>query len=363
MGPAVEGALKETARYYLLAWRPEGEAARGTGRFRRIEVSVRGRTDLNVIVRRGFYGGAPPEERGASARGGAKAKTGAEAKPAARGGEPAETAADRELRAALGSLRPRAALPTSISLGFLDTQEQGPVLTASVGLDREALSLFAPQEKARVDLLGVVYDDRGQFVTGFRHGLAFDPREAAARPQDRVMHTYQFKLRPGLFQVRVAARDRQTGRTGSALEWIEVPSFKEPRLALSSIFLAERAGGEPPPEMTPENVSAGVIFNVNRRFSRASWMRFVTFVYHAAKGGGGQPDVALQVQIFRDDQPVFTAPLARVRAENSPDPARLPYAAELPLATFPPGRYALHLTAIDRHAKATAAQRVNFVVE
>jgi VWFA-related protein len=362
MGPAVEGALKETARYYLLAWRPEGEGPRGAARFRRIEVSVRGRKDLQVIVRRGFYGGSAPEERRPEE---AKQRKREEAKSAAQKSAPAESAADRELRAALGSLRPRAALPTSVSLGFLNTQEQGTVLTASVGLDREALPLFEVRdgERARVDLLGVIYDDRGRFVTGFRHGLAFDPREAAERPQDRVMHTYQFKLEPGLFQVRVATRDRKTGRTGSALDWIEVPSFKEPRFALSSIFLAERAGGEPPPEFTPENASAGVLFNVNRRFSRASWMRFATFVYHASKGAAAQPDVALQVQIFRDDQPVFTAPLAKVRVESSSDPARIPYAAELPLETFPAGRYALQLTAIDRHAKATTTQRINFVIE
>ena len=42
--------------------------------------------------------------------------------------------------------------------------------------------------------------------------------------------------------MRVATRDRKTGRTGSALDWIEVPSFKEPRFALSRIFLPERAG-------------------------------------------------------------------------------------------------------------------------
>jgi hypothetical protein len=30
-------------------------------------------------------------------------------------------------------------------------------------------------------------------------------------------------LPPGLYQVRVAFRDRQTGRTGSAMAWVEIP--------------------------------------------------------------------------------------------------------------------------------------------
>jgi len=362
MGPAVEGALKETARYYLLAWRPEGGGERVTSKFRRIEVSVRGRTDLNVVVRRGFYGAAPPE---AAAPREAKQRKREEPKPGARTTAPAETPADRELRAALGALRPRAALPTSLALGFVETPEQETVLTASVGLNREAFSLFeAPAGgRASLDLLSVVYDARGKFVTGFRHGLSFDPRAAALVPQERVMHTYQLKLAAGLYQVRVAVRDRQTGRTGSAMEWVDIPNFKEGQFALSSVFLAERTTAGEPAALAPEKVSETVLLSVNRRFARSSWLRFVTFIYNASKATAAGPDVALQVQLFRDDQPVFTAPLVKVKVESALDAAGIPYAAELPLDTFPAGRYVLQLTAIDRAAKATSTRRVNFILE
>ena len=357
MGTAVEGALKETARYYLLAWRPEGEV-RGAEKFRRIEVGVRGRNDLNVLVRRGVYTG----EEGA--RGEEKKRDGrSEQKPAAQAA-PTLSAADRELRSALGATRPRAALPTSLSLNFVNTPQEGTVLSASIGLDRWA---YRPEgapagERAAVDLLGVVLDDRGQTVTGVKHALTFDPREAMAEARARVLYTYQFKVEPGLYQVRVALRDRKTGRTGSAQEWVEIPDFRKGQLTLSSVLLAERTSNVPPEALTPEKLSEGVLLNVDRRFARASRMRFVLFIHNAARGAGGRPDVALQVQIFRDDQPVFTAPLIRIKAEQ-PDAGALPYAAELPLESLPPGRYALQLTAIDRAAKASAKRRVNFVVE
>ena len=77
----------------------------------------------------------------------------------------------------------------------------------------------------------------------------------------------------------------------------------------------------------------------------------------------GKPDVALQIQIFRDDQPVFTAPLSKLRADDGADFTRLPYMAELSLSTFPPGRYVLQITAIDRSAKTSSSQRARFVVE
>jgi len=38
-----------------------------------------------------------------------------------------------------------------------------------------------------------------------------------------IKWTQTLPLPPGLYQVRVAVRDRQTGRTGSAMTWIEIP--------------------------------------------------------------------------------------------------------------------------------------------
>jgi hypothetical protein len=37
--------------------------------------------------------------------------------------------------------------------------------------------------------------------------------------------------------------------------------------------------------------------------------------------------------------------------------------AELSLSTFPPGRYVLQITAIDRAAKTSSSQRTRFVIE
>jgi VWFA-related protein len=364
MNTSVTQALRETARYYLLAWRPEAEERdRGAPKFRRIEVSVRGRTDLNVVVRRGFYAGEAPPDPDARERE-KKRKPEKPEKPAPQAAAPADTAAERELSDALSALRPRASIPTALALGFVNSPREGTVLTAAVGLDRAAFGpAGAPQaDGTRVDLRGIILDDRGQSVTGFRHTLAVGARETTTGPRPRVMYAYQFKLAPGLYQVRVAARDQKTGRTGSAMEWVEIPDLARKEFTLSSIFLAERTGTQATEKLSIENLTEGVLLNVDGRFARSSWLRFVLFIYNASKGTTS-PDVALQVQIFRDDQPVFTAPLIKVRVDSATEATQIPYAAELPLSSFPPGRYALQLTAIDRHAKATATRRVNFELE
>jgi len=65
-------------------------------------------------------------------------------------------------------------------------------------------------------------DDRGQF-SSFKQKLDI-PREVVLGKDGRFIKWSQaLLLPPGLYQLRVAVRDRQTGRTGSAMTWIEIP--------------------------------------------------------------------------------------------------------------------------------------------
>ena len=78
------------------------------------------------------------------------------------------------------------------------------------------------KQQAVVDVLGVALDDRGQF-SSFRQKLDI-PREVVIAKDGRFINWRQtLPLPPGLYQVRVAVRDRKTGRTGSAMTWLEIP--------------------------------------------------------------------------------------------------------------------------------------------
>ncbi|HEX8116248.1 MAG TPA: VWA domain-containing protein [Pyrinomonadaceae bacterium] len=357
LGRVVSGALKETSLYYLPAWTPEA-AAGGAPKYQRIEVAVRERPELRVLVRRGFYNGTPPPE----AQRAEKRKKEKKSEDAPEAQKP--SAAERELTAALHSPLPRAALPTSVAAGYVYGAAGEGVLTVSVELGRDALT-FVPgeQKRADFDVLGAVIDDRGKPVRQFGQRLSVTPSPVIPESQQRVVYSFRVPLTPGLYQVRAAARDANSGRTGSAMQWVEVPELKK-QFAMSSIFIGERAEGQQQAaQLKADDLPRGVLLSVDRRFARTSHMRFLTFVYNSATGSEGKPDVALQVQIFRDDQPVFTAPLSKLGADGGANFARLPYLAELSLQTFPPGRYVLQLTAIDRAGKTSASQRTRFVVE
>jgi hypothetical protein len=177
-----------------------------------------------------------------------------------------------------------------------------------------------------------------------------------------LYYNYQIRIKPGLYQVRVAARDTRSGRTGSAVQWIEIPDLAKRQLTLSSLLVGGHTGDD---QETPgASDTSAVNISVDRRFPRSSRLRFLTYIYNAAlrAGAGSQPDVAIQVQVFREDQPVVTTVLRKVSTEGLADLSRIPYAAEVLLNTLPVGHYVLHVTVIDRVAKTSASQRIGFEV-
>jgi VWFA-related protein len=363
LGHAVSGALKETSVYYLLAWKPESPAEDGGApKYRKVEVAVRGRPELRVIVRRGFFDRPPPEEPAKEKKKKGKEK---EKEETVEASAQKQSPVERDLNAAIRDALPRAGLPTSLALGYVNAQDGGAgLLTASIEVENSALT-YEPggQPHATFDAVGVVLDDRGKSVNGFKQQLDVRPVAGGTMSGQHIVFSSQMRVPSGLYQVRVATRDAASGRVGSAMRWVEIPDFKEGKLSLSSIFLGERRSSVRPEDLKPEDLARGVVLSVGRRFERTSWIRLTTFIYNAAPAADSKPDVALQVQVFRDDQPVFTAPLIKVSTEGVPDLKRIPYAAELALGSFPPGRYVLQVTAIDRSAKTTSTQRTGFAVE
>ena len=381
LSAAVTTAVQESSVYYLLAWRPESEEQRSP-RFRQIEVSVVGRPELLVRFRRGF-GEVQP------------AQTAAQPK---RGKEPAVLKLPiDELRATLRSLYPETALPVSLTLNFLNVPQRGSVLATSlkIATNRIGLEPVGGTQTAYIDIAAVILNDQGKVVSSFENRLTMKVNSTdKSAPPDSVAYNHFSPIKPGLYQVRVAARDEKEGRSGSGFQWIEIPDLESKTLALSTLIVGERKlGTEGAPRIDPSKPGAEkdpfdqVRLNIDHHFTRTSHLRFLTFVYNAfaakpvvptpespdngqsnapmipTSASGAGPDLAIQVQVFRDNEPVITDPLHKVSIEGIADLSRVPYAAELTLDGLRPGRYVLQVTVIDRIAKTSASQRFAFEVD
>src|SRR5689334_20083269 len=190
-------ALAESSAYYLLAWRPDRENQR-TGKSQ-IKVVVKGRPDLRVRMRRHFFGFRESTKAQATAP------------------------TPNDLRIALASLYPRRDLPAGVAASFVNTADKGTVLNVSMQIDGNFLSFEeSGKQQAIVDVLGVAIDDRGKFST-FSQKLDIPRVVVFAKDDHSIKWNQALSLPSGLYQVRIAVRDRQNGRTGSAMTWIEIP--------------------------------------------------------------------------------------------------------------------------------------------
>ena len=346
-------ALKETSTYYLIAWKPDTETQK-QGRFRNVEVKLLNHPDYTVRVRKGYFDldATPPTV----------AKNSKE-----KNEPPRPVTAVAKLKESLTSPYPERALPILMSADYYDVPGKGPTVNTAVQVPGEFL-VFGQQPdgkiQAVVDISGLVLDDKGDVKASFLERIVTTAPslESTKGFQNDILYTYPAKLAPGLYQVRVAARDDKGGKAGSAQAWIEIPDLTKKKLGMSSLLLGERTPAMLTNVSNPGGVSP-VALSASHSFKRESTLRFLIFAYNAVPSPADQkPDVAVQVQVVRDDQPVLTTALRKLSVDGVADLERIPYAAEIPLGELSPGRYLLQVSLIDRVSKQSTSQKTHFDV-
>jgi hypothetical protein len=264
------------------------------------------------------------------------------------------------LNRALSDVYTAQALPLQLSLFYLDTPARGTVLTSSFQAPTELLS-YGPQgtEPANLTLAGVILNDQGKAAGSFKTGLKVNPPGSynAAQAPSNVIYNYRTPLKPGLYQVRAAVRDDRSGIVGSNMQWIMIPDLSRRELSLSSLILGIESlkGGSTETEQ--------VQWSVDKKFAHGSHLRFMTFIYNAARMSGTEPSLYAQVQVYRDGKAIVSTPFKAVASDAGVDPARIPFTADLNLGSLQAGRYLLRVTVEDRAAGKTVSQQTPFDVQ
>ena len=357
LDPGLRRALKETSTYYLLAWKPD--QASQQSKFRRLEVKVVGRPDLTVQVRRGFFDREPEP---------AKSTQTEKAAQATKESEAVKTP-EAELRKTILAPYPNRDIPISLNLSYLNSPAKGAMLSTALQVPNEFIS-FVPvngKQTAVVRVAGTILDDKGNAGGAFSNRVTIEaPSVEAARNGQDLTYGYPLYVKPGLYQVRVGVRDETTGRSGTANAWIEIPNLSSGQLALSSLLMGARAPAAPTTNASAitDDLLTTVPLSINHNFSPNGYLRFLVIVYNAALAPtDAKPDLAVQVQIVRDEQPVTTTALRKIAVDGLADLTRIPYAAEVSLSGLPAGRYLLQVTVVDRVAKKSASQQNRFAID
>ena len=320
---AARETLSESSNYYVLAWRPTPGGQQN--QFRQVAVSIADRPGLTVRFGRGYMDATSKAEIG-----------------------PAATSSTTK------------SMPAQLGLTYLDTPENGMVLTASTQVKVDALAHGQDgKQPAAINLAGVIFNDRGEGVSKFGTRLNVDPR--ASNPTDgpsAVIYNHRAPLAPGIYQVRVALRDDRSGRMGHAAEWVEVPDLKSGTFTLSSLLL----GGEAVSSGINKTGAPQMQFSVDRRFPRNSRLSLMLFAYNSGRGSS-TPNLSAEIRVQRDGQSVLAIPRQQVPVDGTTDPKRVFYGGSFSLSSLSPGTYELVVSLTDNVTRRTATQQQIFTVE
>jgi VWFA-related protein len=340
---AVAKSLAETSRYYLLGWRFDPAMLR-SGNSKSLRIVLKDRPDLavhlsqNTIDLAGFVG---PEYN------------------------PRRDTSGDELVKAVRSPNPITALPTWLCAGYFLQPEKGPVLTVSFQAAKEAErgSDEEFRQSSGVEIMGAVLSKSGATVDAFRTSIS-PPANIPPGQQIEFPYSRSIAVNPGLYQVRVAARDKQSGQTGSAFEWIEVPSFAPGKFALSSIYIADEQGKPMAPNDVISTPLLNLPLNIKRRFAASSRILYRLQIYNAVyPSDGSAPSVSTQTKIYRGERLITQGALLPLPTKADADKGPIRFAAWFTLERFTAGAYTLEVTATDNSNNETATQRISFWIQ
>ncbi len=320
----VPQVFRENSSYYLLGFRPTNE--KRDGRFRKISVRV-SRPDVEVRTRAGYYAPEPERPPGRSTR-----------------------AAPAPIDSALSGGLPAPDLPLALTVAAVPVPNRKEaavaVVTGIAGGD-------GVPAVARVEMTAMAFTDTWKTADTATQTVEITRRgpDGSAVTADVPL---RFDLEPGRYEVRVAAHDPATGRTGSVFTSLSVPEFSKAALALSAVQFdrgtgtsdAARQAGVAP---WPEHVTTARVFQQNAS---------VSAVVQIAQIEADRPaGVTLTATVIDRDGAEVTRATREIPAEVFAPTRIVDHREPLPLETLAPGEYLLSLEAATGEESASSVVR------
>ncbi len=332
----IRRVLADQKGYYLIGYRPDQstfDTRTGRRQFHHLTVKVKRPGKFNVRVRHGFYGVSDEEKL----------------KPKTLG---------QQLFDALASPFGATGVHLQLTSLFANDASAGSIMRSLLYVDPHDLTFTEEGgfHRTTLDVMAITFGDNGV-------------------PVDQIGRTYQIKLtdvdynriikqglvyyvtvpvkKPGAYQLRVSLRDSASERIGSASQFIDAPDIKKKRLALSGLVVrgetnaksarAASANQSEGQEEGDAETSAAV-----RHFKAGNLMTYGFFVYNAKLDATSQPQLTVQVRLFRDGTEVFSGKESKFNSGQQTDMQRLTASGGIQLGTdMTPGDYVIQIVVTD----------------
>jgi hypothetical protein len=179
-----------------------------------------------------------------------------------------------------------------------------------------------------------------------------------------ILSTRLTGVSPGIYQIRAFVREPASGLIGTVNNYIEIPSMKGGRMAISSLFLDARYDerGEP-----VTNVGEGETL-AQRRYHRGGQFTYSFIVYNAkAEGKGAQPQLEIRARILKAGTVVYDGSYRALEIIDGSAPDRIITGGRMTLGELSPDEYTLEISVRDKlekkESRATVRQELDFRVE
>jgi len=344
---SVTTILSETSQYYMLAWQ-WGLDDSNKDKFKKIQIKIKDHPEYIVRARQRVFASPTVTTKSSPV--------------ITMPGEVAAVpqATETQMVDLIKASYPKRDLPATIYPAFLLAPDKSTALMLAVRIPGSTLDAKESGNALQGDvtLMAMIFNDHGKEVANFKEKVPLS--QTVSRGQSPVLPDLNYNkgiiLSPGIYQIRVAARDNVSGMYGGTQEWIEIPDPAGKHLTLSTPFIGESS-------------SSGSDFRdlslkIDKEFMPGTNLRFMSYVYNATIAQSGpSSEVVGDARVLRNNKPVVVSKSRAVStAEAKPD-GHLTYADELSLKGLPSGAYTLELTITDHAANAKTIQEINFTIK
>jgi VWFA-related protein len=334
---SVRPILEESSAYYLIAFQTSG--VKPDGKFHPITVKVN-RPDVQVRTRKGYYADAIAR---------------------------ADRVADNtvSLEAITREILPERGLPMSVTAAPFRGPNGLPIVVVTTGVRTASAPASAkPADAAEpgtsmfepIEILTSAFREGEKDVEWQRQRLSI-ALPVGGPGALRYESVSTLNLKPGHYELRVAARHEHADAVGSVHAFIDVPDFEGEPITLSGLVLLDRRA----PTASPREALAGVLESApttRRDFTAGDDVSAVVRVYQRPQ----TPPAAVTVQFVLLNaalRELSSAPAVLAAEQFAAHAADAHFT--IPFGTLQPGSYVLRAEA---DGKQTATRRdVRFTVE
>jgi VWFA-related protein len=340
LAAGIVAAEKSIAGYYILGYYTTNEKL--DGKFRRVKIALGNNTSARLDYRQGYFAGKVWGKF-----------TGADK--------------ERQLEDALMMDDPVTELTIALEANYFRQNHAEyftPIMVKIPGSEL-ALARRRGAEHTLIDFIGEIKDRHGTTIQNMRDhmDIKLSVATAAEWAKRPVEYDTGYNLLPGSYQIKVLARDSETGRIGTYLGKFTIPNLdrETERVPITSVVLSSQrasvaeaiatAGGAKRSAATQAAnplVQGGrkLIPSVTRVFSSRSDMYVYLQAYEPGATAAAQP-LLIYVSFFHGADKIMETPAVKVKDGLNPKSHMLPLTVSFPLSGVRPGEYDCEVTVLD----------------